>query len=225
MTPAVPPTEGLTAEQAELSRREHGSNQLTQKKRRSFFHQFLESFGDPIIKILLAALAVNVIFLFRHFDWFESAGIAVAIFLATFVSTLSEYGSESAFARLQEDAQKVQCRVRRAGRVIALPIADIVVGDVVLLQAGERVPADGVVIEAGESTAYGNYIVVAHDYGIESFYGHCNSLVAVEGQQVKQGETIAKVGATGWATGNHLHLELRKDGVVLSPAEYVAFHV
>ena len=147
MTPAVPPTEGLTAEQAELSRREHGSNQLTQKKRRSFFHQFLESFGDPIIKILLAALAVNVIFLFRHFDWFESAGIAVAIFLATFVSTLSEYGSESAFARLQEDAQKVQCRVRRAGRVIELPIADIVVGDVVLLQAGERVPADGVVIE------------------------------------------------------------------------------
>lgn len=146
MPPSVPAGAGLTAAQAEQSRREHGSNQLTQKKRRGFFRQFLESFGDPIIKVLLAALAVNVIFLFRHFDWFETAGIAIAIFLATFVSTLSEYGSESAFVRLQEDAQRVLCRVRRDGRVVELPVSEIVVGDVVLLQAGERVPADGVML-------------------------------------------------------------------------------
>ena len=146
MPPSVPAGAGLTAAQAEQSRREHGSNQLTQKKRRGFFRQFLESFGDPIIKVLLAALAVNVIFLFRHFDWFETAGIAIAIFLATFVSTLSEYGSESAFVKLQEDAQRVLCRVRRDGRVIELPVSEIVVGDVVLLQAGERIPADGVML-------------------------------------------------------------------------------
>ena len=146
MPPSVPAGAGLTAAQAEQSRREHGSNQLTQKKRRGFFRQFLESFGDPIIKVLLAALAVNVIFLFRHFDWFETAGIAIAIFLATFVSPLSEYGSESAFVRLQEDAQRVLCRVRRDGRVVELPVSEIVVGDVVLLQAGERVPADGVML-------------------------------------------------------------------------------
>lgn len=143
---SAPAAEGLTAVQAERSRREHGSNQLSKKKRRGFFSQFLESFGDPIIKILLAALAINVIFLFRHFDWFESIGIAIAIFLATFVSTLSEYGSESAFAKLQEDAERFQCRVRRAGTVIELPIGDIVVGDIVLLQAGERIPADGILI-------------------------------------------------------------------------------
>ncbi len=146
MTPNAPSPAGLTTQQAEQSRREHGSNQLTQKKRRGFFRQFLDSFGDPIIKVLLAALAINVIFLFRHFDWFESAGIAVAIFLATFVSTLSEYGSESAFAKLQEDAQRTLCRVRRDGRVTELPTAEIVVGDVVLLQAGERLPADGLLL-------------------------------------------------------------------------------
>ena len=84
---------GLSASEAERSRQQHGSNQLTQKKRHGFFKQFLSSFGDPIIKILLAALAINVIFLFRNFDWYESAGIAIAIFLATFVSTLSEYVS------------------------------------------------------------------------------------------------------------------------------------
>ena len=111
---ATPSQRGLTAAEVQRSREQHGGNQLTQKKRNGFFRQFLASFGDPIIKILLAALAINVIFLFRHFDWFESAGIAIAIFLATFVSTLSEYGSESAFNKLQEDAGHIQCRVKRA---------------------------------------------------------------------------------------------------------------
>ncbi len=143
---AGPASKGLTAAEVTASRQQHGSNQLTQRKRNSFFRQFLASFGDPIIKILLAALAINVVFLFRHFDWYESAGIAIAIFLATFVSTLSEYGSESAFAKLQEDAGKIQCRVKRAEGILSLPVADVVVGDIVLLQAGERIPADGVLL-------------------------------------------------------------------------------
>ena len=138
MTPISPAAQGLTAEQVEQSRRKHGSNSLTMKKRRGFFRQFLDSFGDPIIKVLLAALAINILFLFRNFDWYDSAGIAIAIFLATFVSTLSEYGSESAFAKLQEDAGRVSCRVRRAGIVMEVPISDVVTGDIVLLQAGER---------------------------------------------------------------------------------------
>ncbi len=149
--PAYPPgsgapREGLTPAQVEQSRKQHGSNQLTQKKRNSFFRQFLSSFGDPIIKILLIALAVNVLFLFRHFDWYESAGIALAIFLATFVSTLSEYGSESAFEKMQEDAARITCRVRRSGGVVPLPIGEIVQDDLVLLQAGEMIPADGLLI-------------------------------------------------------------------------------
>lgn len=137
---------GLTDEQVLNSREVNGSNQLTQKKPKGFFRQFLSSFGDPIIKILLAALAVNVIFLFRHADWFESAGIAIAIFLATFVSTLSEYGSESAFLELQEAASKISCRVKRARGITSLPVGEVVVGDLILLQAGERIPADGVLI-------------------------------------------------------------------------------
>jgi Ca2+-transporting ATPase len=147
MTPLSMASEGLTAAQVEQSRREFGSNQLTMKKRRGFFRQFLDSFGDPIIKVLLAALAINIIFLFRNFDWYDSVGIAIAIFLATFVSTISEYGSESAFVKLQEDAARIKCRVRRSGVVTEVPITDIVIGDIVLLQAGERIPADGVIIE------------------------------------------------------------------------------
>ena len=138
---------GLTTAEAEQSRRLHGDNQLTRARKNGFFRQLLQSFGDPIIKVLLAALAINLIFLFHRCDWYESAGIAAAIFLATFVSTLSEYGSESAFEKLQEDAARISCRVRRDGQVVSLPIAEIVVDDVVLLQSGERVPADGILLD------------------------------------------------------------------------------
>ena len=63
---------GLTEREVERSRAQHGSNALSQKKRKGFFQQFISNFGDPIIKILLAALAVNLIFLFRNFDWYET---------------------------------------------------------------------------------------------------------------------------------------------------------
>lgn len=143
----LPP--GLNQEQVKAARAAHGANELTQKTRTTFFRVFLSNFGDPIIKILLVALAINVLMLLRDANWFETVGIALAIFLATFVSTLSEYGSESAFRKLQEEAAAQSCRVRRDGRMSALPVAELVVGDLVYLQAGEGVPADGVLLEGG----------------------------------------------------------------------------
>ncbi len=142
---------GLTEEQVRQSRKQYGENSLTRRKRKSFLRQFFSSFGDPIIKILLAALAINVLFLFHHADWFEAVGIAIAIFLATFISTLSEYGSESAFLELQRSAAAITCRVRRAKGIAELPIQELVVGDLVLLQAGERIPADGILISGALS--------------------------------------------------------------------------
>ena len=137
---------GLSHTEVEQSRIKHGTNSFTRQKRKSFFRKYLESFGDPIIKILLAALAVNVLIMFRTQNWFETAGIAAAVFLATFVSTLSEYGSESAFIRLQRESENQMCRVRRGGTLLAIPIGEVVVGDIVLLEAGEKIPADGILI-------------------------------------------------------------------------------
>ena len=142
---------GLSAAQAEQARREYGSNELEAQKQTGFWGKFIANFADPVIKILLIALAVNLIFLFRNQNWFETMGIALAIALATLVSTISEYGSESAFRKMQEDAGRIQARVMRDGQLLSLPIAEIVVGDVVYLQAGERVPADGVVVSGGLS--------------------------------------------------------------------------
>ncbi len=140
---------GLDDAEVERSRREHGANLLSRKKGKSFFKQFLSNLNDPVIRILLGALIVNLLLLFRNGDWMETVGIGIAVLLATFISTLSEYGSAKAFERLSEEGAKVSCRVRRRRGITEIPIADVVVGDTVLLGAGELIPADGL-LTSGE---------------------------------------------------------------------------
>ncbi len=137
---------GLTKKEVLESRKKYGTNQITTKNNTSFFKLFLETLGDPIIKILLIALAVKTIFLFSHFDWFETIGIVVAILLASFISTISEYGSEEAFKQLQEESSKIKCKVRREGKIMEVVIDEVVTSDIVLLQTGDKVPADGIII-------------------------------------------------------------------------------
>ncbi len=140
----------LSPAEVEASRREHGSNELSRKARKGFWRQFFGNLGDPVIRILLCALGLNLLFSFKGGDPFETAGIALAVFLATLISTLSEYGSETAFTRLSEACEHISCRVRRqistADTVRELPIGEIVVGDTVLLGAGEMIPADGILL-------------------------------------------------------------------------------
>ncbi len=143
---------GLTPHEVMQSRKQYGENRITKQKRKSFWQQYAASFGDPVIKILLIVLAINFVVMLRNFDWYETAGIALSILLATTISTVSEYGSESAFLTLQADAEKIKCRVKRSTGIMEVYIHDIVVGDLVLLQAGERIPADGLII-AGKITA------------------------------------------------------------------------
>ena len=144
-------TIGLSNEEVVLNRKKYGSNEIISTKQNSFLHLFLESLGDPIIKILLIALGIKVVFLFKNFDWFETIGIVAAILIASLVSAISEYGSEKAFARLQEESTKTLSRVKRNNTIIELPSSEIVKGDIVLLGTGDKVPADGYLIE-GEIT-------------------------------------------------------------------------
>ena len=138
---------GLTDEQVKKSRMEFGSNNITNQKPNSFWKLLVESLGDPIIRILIIALGIKLVFLIKDFDWYETIGIVIAIFLASFISSISEYGSEKAFAKLQEEASKIKCRVIRNKKVEEINIEDVVVGDIVLLQSGDKVPADGIIIE------------------------------------------------------------------------------
>jgi len=142
---------GVKSEDVAVLRKQYGSNELSKVKGNGFFKLLLESLGDPIIKILLVALAIKVVFLFRDFDWFETLGILIAVFLATFISTISEYGSEAAFQRLQEESSKILVKVIRDGVIKEIPIASVVVKDLVLLNSGDKVPADGYLISGNLS--------------------------------------------------------------------------
>ena len=138
---------GLKDAQVIENRKKYGSNKITGQKKETFFSLLLETLQDPIIKILIIALLVKVIFLFRDFDWFETLGILIAIFLASFISTISEYGSEKAFEKLQEESSKIKAKVIRNGQIKSIAIDDIVKDDIVLLESGDKIPADGILIK------------------------------------------------------------------------------
>ena len=142
---------GLSDSEVLNSRKKYGSNLVNETKQNSFLSLLIESIGDPIIKILLIALSVKVVFLFRNFDWFETLGILIAVFLASFISTISEYGSEKAFKKLQDESMNIYVKVKRNGLLNKVLISDIVVNDLVYLESGDLVPADGIIIDGGVS--------------------------------------------------------------------------
>ena len=142
---------GLSNEEVIINRKKYGSNSFSKKKKDSFFKLLLESFSDPIIKILLIALGIKTIFLIRDFDWYETVGIVIAIMVASLISSISEYGSMKAFDKLTEESSKISVRVKRNGQVVSIPINEVVVNDIVLLSTGDRVPADGVIIDGNIS--------------------------------------------------------------------------
>lgn len=72
---------------------------------------------------------------------------------------------------------------------------------------------------------YGNYVVIDHGAGISTLYAHCSATTVYEGQVVNKGDVIGYVGTTGWSTGNHLHFEVRVDGVACDPFGYAYEYV
>ncbi len=81
--------------------------------------------------------------------------------------------------------------------------------------------AKGKVTHSGWMGGYGNLIIITHDNGIQTYYGHCSKLIAKVGDEVEAGDEIAKVGSTGFSTGNHLHFEIRKNGNQINPQKYL----
>lgn len=94
------------------------------------------------------------------------------------------------------------------------------------LAADEGTPfvcfADGTVGVVGESTVLGKYLTVRHAEGYETLYAHCSKISVGSGQSVLRGDTLGAVGATGNATGAHLHFELLQGSKYLDPTPYAA---
>jgi murein DD-endopeptidase MepM/ murein hydrolase activator NlpD len=81
--------------------------------------------------------------------------------------------------------------------------------------------AGGQVVLASSGYGYGNYVIVRHDNGYETLYAHLTEIYVAQGQWVAQGEAVGTVGSTGWATGPHLHFEVRVGGATVDPLSYL----
>ena len=81
--------------------------------------------------------------------------------------------------------------------------------------------AGGVVAYAGPHPSYGNMVEIDHGKGIITRYGHASKVLVKVGQVVRRGEKIAEVGSTGRSTGNHLHFEVRYQGVAQNPVRFL----
>ena len=188
---------GLSDSEVIESRNKYGKNIITSKKKDGFFKLLLSSFGDPIIRILLIALGIKVVFLFSSFDWYETIGIVIAILIASLISTISEYGSERAFLKLQEEASKLKCRVRRGGNDLLINVDDVVVGDIVLLSTGDKIPADGIIVSGDlsvDESSINGETCEAHKYP-----GNQHDFV-FKGTVVYSGEAIMLVKKVGDST-------------------------
>ena len=119
---------GLSDKEVVVMRDKYGNNEISVRRKDGFWNLFLESFGDPIVKILLVVLGIKTIFLIADFDWYETIGIVMSIIVSSFISTISEYGSSRAFERLMNESSKIKCNVIRNGRKISILIDEIVVG-------------------------------------------------------------------------------------------------
>ena len=151
---------GLSADEVQYSRQANGSNAVTTQESETFLDKLLSNLKDPIIIILIVALAVTLILALLNFaPWYEGLGIAIAVVLATLVATFSEYSNENEFQKLLKEASKIQVKVFRNGNLQEIPIDDLVTDDYVLLQPGDNIPADGFLVngylEVNESALTG----------------------------------------------------------------------
>lgn len=76
---------------------------------------------------------------------------------------------------------------------------------------------DGKIAETGFNRIFGNYIIITHDRGYQSLYGHLSAVYVKRGQYVTQGTVVGAVGNTGYSTGPHLHLSIYKNGNLINP--------
>lgn len=84
-----------------------------------------------------------------------------------------------------------------------------------------KASAPGTISYSGWMSGYGYLIIIDHENGVQSYYGHCSKLYASEGDKVEAEDVIAAVGSTGNSTGNHLHFEIRLNGKTVNPESYV----
>ncbi len=138
---------GLTDSQIADARRQHGWNILTPPKKQPLWKLYIEKYNDPIIRILLLAAAISLALAIAEGHYVETAGIFIAIFLATTVGFLFEMDAAKKFDVLTQLNEEQKVKVVRNGAVQLIPRREIVVGDTVIIETGDEIPADGILTQ------------------------------------------------------------------------------
>jgi len=142
---------GIASKDAGRLRNAYGANAMTPPVRESLWKQYLEKFNDPIIRILLFAVAVStIVSVIRGSGLLDTIGIILAILLATGIAFFNEYRSSREFDVLNAHRDDVAVKVIRDGHPSSVPSREIVVGDLVLIEAGDAIPADGWVLASDD---------------------------------------------------------------------------
>ena len=195
---------GLTSAEVEKSRAIHGDNSLKRTRTKGFFRKFFDNLSDPIIRILLIALGIQIALTLGDCNYTEIFGIIAAILISTTVSTASEHRSELAFKRLEEESLCEHARVMRDGSVVEIPISELVVDDIIFVNAGEKIPADGTVvngrISVNQSALNGEGIDVEKSEGWDNGWELSSSHKVFRGSQITDGSATVRVGRVGVST-------------------------
>jgi calcium-translocating P-type ATPase len=192
---------GLTEQEVVTAREQYGANTITNIERETFWEKLWDNYKDPIIIILLVALGITVVLAaFGQAEWYESVGIALAIFIATFIATWSEHSNENAFRKLLEEASLIRVKVFRNQKLVEISINDLVVGDHILLQPGDTVPTDGFLLaghlEINEASLTGeSEAVKKHATSSESKIEEVNRVFRAT--LIEDGEAVMKATAVG----------------------------
>ncbi len=134
---------GLSSQEALLRQKVQGKNVLPSKKPTPLLFRFLSQFSDFLIILLLFAAGVS----FYFGEMVDAGAIIFIVFLNALIGFIQEYKAEQALALLKQSEVKTT-RVFRDGNVRTLDIAELVPGDIIVLEAGDKVPADARIIEA-----------------------------------------------------------------------------
>lgn len=243
--------QGLSLEQVVQSRQKYGSNVLTPVRKQSPWRLLLEKFRDPLIIILLVALALSFGVAIYEMHWcgrsvaalLEPVGILVAVLLATIVGFAVEMNANRKFRLINRVGADVPVKVVRGGKVRSVPQTDVVVGDIVLLDTGEEVPADGTLLRSSmlivnESTLTGELQVrkshLSADADSDATYatnelkrgtmiieGHCTMVVDRVGDATEYGKVNTESQIES-GVKTPLMLQLERLGKLISVLGYTA---
>ncbi|AOH48728.1 calcium-translocating P-type ATPase, PMCA-type [Selenomonas sp. oral taxon 920] len=141
---------GLTSAEAEASRLKYGANTIPEPAWTTFGQAFMETFRDPMIRILLVMVALMIAMYFAgHAEIYEPVGTIVTVIIVATVTARTNVASDTEYRALRARTAKDTAKVCRDGGLVVLPVDEIVVGDHVILQGGNKIPADGMLV-AGE---------------------------------------------------------------------------